>query len=186
VCLLNDFIYSCLANLPHLGRPTCCLNVLNKAVPEFEWNGLNKYQRNQIKSFQSEIRRKYFQLSFLAVCLAGTTQINPHRNNVPQGQDLAKVSSPHFTKTGIIQSWAFSANMWAAAKGSEVTRLKKTTFTNKAKGETLRGKKGKEWKIWLSILSSTPKELSFHNPVSLSPFLFFSKFFLSHKNEGNV
>lgn len=109
-----------------------------------------------------------------------------HGSDQPTQEQRA--SRPRLSKsflTSLHEDWHYSIKSFqckhvSGGQGSEVTRLNKTTFTNKSKGETQRGKKGKEaeeWKIWLSILSSTPKKLSFHNPVSLSPFLFFSKFF---------
>lgn len=127
-------------------KQTCIKRDLFLCVLELEWRKLNKYQRNQIKSCQSEIHRKYFQLSFLAVRLAGTALINPHRNNVPRGQELAKVSSPHFMKTGIIQSRGFTANMWAAAKGQRSRDSRRQPSQTRRRGKHWEERKEKRGK----------------------------------------
>lgn len=114
------------------------------------WNDLSKkkkYQRNQIKSCQSEIHRKYFLLSFLAVRSAGTAQINPHRNNVPRGQDLARVSSPHFMKTGIIQSRGFTENMWAAAKDQRSRDSRRQPSQTRPRGKHWEERKEKRGRV---------------------------------------
>lgn len=128
------------------------------------------------------MRRKYFQLSFLAVCLAGMAQINPHRNNVTQGQDLAKVSSPHFMKTGIIQSKPSlqTCERWPRARGhltQEDNLHKQGEGGNTERKERKRG--GRVEDLTVNSFFHTQK-LSCHNPISLSLFLFFIK------NGGNV